>query len=64
MSEIVTVRNDFCGFELQHVLVDSEPWFKGKDAANVWGYVNTKQAILVNVADEDKKRLEELMGLC
>ena len=64
MGEIVTVNKEFCGFELKYVFVQNEPWFKGKDAANVLGYVNTKQAILVNVADEDKKQLEELMGLC
>jgi len=63
MSEIVTVCKEFCGFELQYVLVDSEPWFKGKVVANALGYVNTKLAIIDHVEISDKKKMEELMGI-
>ena len=55
MGEIVAVSEEFCGFELKYVVVGSEPWFKGKVVANALGYINTKQAISVTVADEDKK---------
>ena len=64
MGEIVAVSKEFCGIELKYVVVDSEPWFKGKVVANALGYINTKQAISVNVADEDKKQVKELRGLC
>ena len=43
MGEIVAVSKEFCGFELKYVVVDSEPWFKGKVVANALGYINTKQ---------------------
>ena len=63
MSEIVTVCKEFCGFELQYVLVDSEPWFKGKVVANSLGYVNTKLAIIDHDESSDKKKMEELVGI-
>ena len=63
MSEIVTVCKEFCGFELQYVLVDSEPWCKGKVVANALGYLNTKVAIIDHSEILDKKKMEELMGM-
>ena len=63
MGEIVTVCKEFCGFELKYVVVDSEPWFKGKVVANALGYVNTKLAIIDHVESSDKKTMEELMGI-
>ena len=36
------------------VQVDDEPWFVGKDVAQVLGYSDTDQAIRRNVDDEDK----------
>ena len=35
-----------------------EPWFSGKDIASILGYVNTSQAIIKNVDNEDKILLE------
>ena len=63
MGEIVAVSKGFCGFELKYVVVDSEPWFKGKVVANALGYVNTKLAIIDHVESSDKKKMEELMGI-
>lgn len=34
---------------------DGEPWFVGKDVAEVLGYANTKDAISVHVDEEDKR---------
>ena len=34
-----------------------EPWFIAKEVATLLGYENTKQAILVNVDEEDQKLL-------
>lgn len=43
--------------EVRTVTINNEPWFVGKDVTVALGYVDTKQAIRVNVADEDKKHL-------
>jgi len=37
-----------------------DPWFNGKDIATILGYVNTKQAIISNVDEEDKSTLKQL----
>ena len=36
------------------VEIDSEPWFVGKDVADILGYTNTAKAIRDHVDDEDK----------
>lgn len=36
------------------VLKDEEPWFAGKDVAEVLGYKNTKDALANHIDDEDK----------
>lgn len=40
--------------KVRTVLIDGDPWFAGKDVSEILGYANTRQAILVNVDDEDK----------
>ena len=40
------------------VLVDGEPWFVGKDVAEVLGYANTKDAIGAHVDDDDKRVIQ------
>lgn len=37
------------------VQVDGEPWFVGKDVAEVLGYSDTNKAVAMHVDDEDKK---------
>ena len=63
MGDSVTVTQEIAGFELKYILVDGEPWFKGKVVANALGYINTKLAILDHVENDDKKKMEELRGI-
>lgn len=41
--------------EVRTVLVNDEPYFVGKDVAEVLGYSNTQKAILTHVDAEDKQ---------
>ena len=61
MTQLQTFQNS--SFKVQCVCVSGEPWFKGKEVAAILGYANTRQAIRVNVDDDDKKKMEELGGL-
>ena len=38
-------------------------WFRGKDVASVLGYANTIQALIKNVDEDDKKKMDELGNL-
>lgn len=49
--------NSDLGVNLTTILIDMEPWFIAKEVATLLGYENTKQAILVNVDEEDQKLL-------
>ena len=60
MTQIQTFQNS--SFKVQCVCVSGEPWFKGKDVAKILGYNNTTQALMKNVDDDDKKKMEELGG--
>nr|DAV78774.1 MAG TPA: repressor domain protein [Caudoviricetes sp.] len=40
--------------EIRTVVIDGEPWFVGKDIAEVLGYSNSRKAVLDHVDDEDK----------
>jgi anti-repressor protein len=33
------------GQEIRTVLVDGEPWFVGRDVADIFGYTNTRKAV-------------------
>ena len=44
-------------------LNDNDLWFRAKEASEVLQYINTTQAILVHVSNEDKKPLEELLKI-
>ncbi|MGJ0563553.1 BRO family protein [Enterococcus innesii] len=50
--------------EVRTVLVDDEPYFVGKDIADVLGYVNTRDALSKHVDLEDKHRvaIRDTMG--
>jgi prophage antirepressor-like protein len=37
-------------------------WFRSKDVASVLGYTNTIQALIKNVDEDDKTKMEELGG--
>lgn len=45
---------NFNNSEVRTVLIDNEPYFVGKDVADVLGYSNTRDALSKHVDDEDK----------
>lgn len=45
---------NFENHEVRSFLINSEPWFIGKDVAETLGYTDTNQAIRKHVDDEDK----------
>lgn len=47
-------KNDGFG-EVRVLTIDNEPWFVGKDVAEVLGYSDTNKAVAMHVDDEDKK---------
>jgi len=58
MVQLQTFQNT-C-FKVQCLTVEGNPWFKGKDVAAILGYKNTMQAIIVNVDEDDRDKIEEL----
>nr|DAL15843.1 MAG TPA_asm: repressor domain protein [Caudoviricetes sp.] len=44
--------------QVRVITKDGEPWFVGKDIAEVLGYLNTKDAIATHVYEEDKKIIQ------
>ena len=51
--EIQVFKNDRFG-EVRTMVINDEPWFVGKDVANVLGYTDTRKAIRMHVDDDDK----------
>lgn len=45
---------DFKGNDVRTLLIEGEPWFIGKDVADILGYSRTAKAIQDHVEDEDK----------
>lgn len=62
MEHLKVFSNNESGFKMSGIKSNGEIWFRGKDVATILGYTNTNQALTVNVEDEDKKPLEELIG--
>jgi prophage antirepressor-like protein len=54
MNELKVFENSEFG-SIRTVNIDNEPYFVGKDVAQVLGYSNTRKAIADHVDDEDKK---------
>lgn len=44
----------FEGKEVRTVMIDNEPWFIGKDVADVLGYSNSRKALADHVDSDDK----------
>ena len=61
MSKIVNFSN--AAFNIECLVVGDTPWFKGKEVATVLGYIDTKQAIRKNVAEDDRQQMDELRGV-
>lgn len=55
MNNIQTFEHDEFG-KVRTLLIDNEPWFVGKDVAEILGYSNTKDALITHV-DEDDRRI-------
>ncbi|MGN0619105.1 MAG: Bro-N domain-containing protein [Ruminiclostridium sp.] len=58
MNETIQIfRNEQFG-SIRTITINGEPWFVGKDVAEILGYKNTKDALGTHVDDEDKKTLQ------
>ena len=53
MNELQIFNSEEFG-EIRTVTIDNEPWFVGKDVADILEYTNTAKAIRDHVDDEDK----------
>ncbi len=53
-SSLVPQLFNYEGASVRVVMVDGNPWWVGKDVADVLGYVNSSKAIINHVDDEDK----------
>ena len=53
MNELQVFKNQEFG-SVRTLVINSEPWFVGKDVADVLGYKNTKDALAKHVDAEDK----------
>ena len=53
MNELMLFSNEEFG-EIKTLLIDGQPWFVGKDVAEVLGYKNTRDALKVHIDVDDK----------
>lgn len=56
MNELQVFKNQEFG-SVRTLVINSEPWFVGKDVAEALGYKNTKNALAKHVDSEDKEIL-------
>lgn len=61
MNELKIFKNSEFG-EIRTVEIDGEPWFVGKDVAEVLGYSNTNEAVQEHVDEEDKLNSKTLLS--
>ena len=52
-NKIQVFSNDEFG-KVRTLMIDNEPWFVGKDVAEVLGYTDASHAILDHVDEEDR----------
>lgn len=62
MNKMQIFRNPEFG-QIRVMTKDGQPWFAGKDVADVLGYSNTSKALLDHVDEEDKLNNESLSSL-
>ena len=55
MNEIKIFNNPEFG-EIRTTMIDDEPWFVGKEVAEILGYKNPSKAVMVHVYAEDKRK--------
>lgn len=53
MNNLQIFKNDSFG-EVRTLIIDNEPWFVGKDVAEILGYTNPQKALRDHIDDEDK----------
>lgn len=53
MSNLEIFKNEEFG-EIRTVVIENEPWFVGKDVAEILGYVDTNKAISMHIDEDDK----------
>ena len=53
MNELQIFKNESFG-EVRTLVIDNEPWFVGKDVAEVLGYSNTRDALSKRVDEDDR----------
>lgn len=53
MNDIKIFNNEEFG-DIRTVTIDGEPWFVGKDVAEILGYSNSRDALAKRVDEEDK----------
>lgn len=56
MNDLKIFENKEFG-EIRTVIENGEPWFVGKDVAEILGYSNTSKAVMNHVDEEDKRFL-------
>ena len=49
---------NFKGHEVRTVTINNEPYFVGKDVADILGYSNSKDALSKHVETEDKQIIQ------
>lgn len=54
VNEIQVFNNPVFG-EVRTVVIDNEPWFVGKDVAQMLGYAKSRNAVAFHVDEEDRK---------
>ena len=52
-KEMQIFKSDDFG-QVRTMLIDNEPWFVGKDIAEILGYSNSSKAVSIHVDEEDK----------
>ena len=48
--------------KVRTILIDDEPWFVGKDVAEILGYSNPSEALMDHVDDDDKLNSKTLLS--
>ena len=61
-SMITTFAQAGSDFQIQYVMVDGAPWFRGKEVAQALRYTNANKAMIDHVRDKHKQKLENLRG--
>lgn len=62
MNELKVFKNAKFG-SVRTICKDGEPWFVGKDVADILGYRNLSEALIEHVDEEDKLNNESLLSL-